>query len=341
MSTNPNPAAHSLPDRPDLRHLKDQAKDLLKSGAADSLSKAQFQLAREYGFSNWSKLKSHVESVRESVHQELGIEYEIESSQLDAFRKQGVIRLRGLLPVEKIARAREAVFHRMQDAGIWKNGKWKIGHLREAPINEGAKFARRLKGCVEFNELVNEQVPHVVGRLLDGQPTFCGMDVPQPLFTLPNADSWQVPHAAWHLDVPRLQQCGIPGVQIFTFLDTVSPTGGGTLVVAGSHRLPNGSDRISSKDVRRKLKNEPYFRDLMSKGVGERNRFIREAGYCGDVELQVVELCGEPGDVYFIDLRVLHTASPNATEVPRIMLTRRYFLTALRDMIYGETTKGG
>lgn len=258
-------------------------------------------------------------------------------SQRETFRSRGVIRLNRLLPLEKVTSAREAVRNRMQLAGIWKNGTWQVGHLRQAPINEGAKFARRLKGCLEFNELVNDEIPQVVGRLLDGQPTFSGMDVPQPLFTLPNADSWEVPYDVWHLDVPRLPECGVPGVQIFTFLDTVAPTGGGTLVVAGSHRLLNGSDRISSKDVKRKLKNEPYFRDLMSKDIGDRNRFIREVGHCGDVELQVVELCGEPGDVYFVDLRVLHTPSPNATEVPRIMLTRRYFLEALRDMIYGDS----
>ena len=34
-----------LPERPNLRHLKDQAKDLLKAGAK-SLSQAKFQIAR-------------------------------------------------------------------------------------------------------------------------------------------------------------------------------------------------------------------------------------------------------------------------------------------------------
>ncbi len=54
-----------LPDRPNLRHLKDQAKDLLKSGAATSLTDAQFQIAHLYGFARWPKLKSHVESLEE------------------------------------------------------------------------------------------------------------------------------------------------------------------------------------------------------------------------------------------------------------------------------------
>jgi ankyrin repeat protein len=59
------PTNSSLPDRPNLRHLKDQAKDLLKSGGAKSLTDAQFKIARQYGFASWPKLKEHVESLEE------------------------------------------------------------------------------------------------------------------------------------------------------------------------------------------------------------------------------------------------------------------------------------
>ena len=48
MSTESNGAPQPLPDRPNLRHLKDQAKDLLKAGGAASLADAQFQIARLY-----------------------------------------------------------------------------------------------------------------------------------------------------------------------------------------------------------------------------------------------------------------------------------------------------
>ena len=55
-----------LPDRPNLRHLRDQAKDLVRSGAAATLAAAQFQLARDYGFASWPKLKQHVESLEQA-----------------------------------------------------------------------------------------------------------------------------------------------------------------------------------------------------------------------------------------------------------------------------------
>ena len=65
MSTDHPEASRPLPDRPNLRHLKDQAKDLLKAGAAASLADAQFKIARLYGFASWPKLKAHIDSLEE------------------------------------------------------------------------------------------------------------------------------------------------------------------------------------------------------------------------------------------------------------------------------------
>src|SRR3981081_2394162 len=65
MSTNLQAGKRPLPHHPNFRHLKDQAKDLLKAGAAASLADAQFQIARLYGFASWPKLKAHVESFEE------------------------------------------------------------------------------------------------------------------------------------------------------------------------------------------------------------------------------------------------------------------------------------
>jgi hypothetical protein len=60
--------SRQLPTRPDLEHLKKQAKDLLEqlqqTNPAAQLADAQHSIAREYGFASWPKLKAHVESQR-------------------------------------------------------------------------------------------------------------------------------------------------------------------------------------------------------------------------------------------------------------------------------------
>ncbi len=63
---SPDPAPSPLPEQPDLRHLKDQARDLVRIGAATTLSAARLAVAREYGFASWPRLKAHVESLNEA-----------------------------------------------------------------------------------------------------------------------------------------------------------------------------------------------------------------------------------------------------------------------------------
>ncbi len=59
ISESPRP----LPEHPNLRHLKDQAKALLKAGQAASLTEAQLKIARVYGYPSWRRLKAHVDEV--------------------------------------------------------------------------------------------------------------------------------------------------------------------------------------------------------------------------------------------------------------------------------------
>ena len=65
MSSDSLNQPRSLPERASLRHLKEQAKDLLKSGGAQSLTDAQLKIARLYGFASWPKLKAQVDSLAE------------------------------------------------------------------------------------------------------------------------------------------------------------------------------------------------------------------------------------------------------------------------------------
>jgi ankyrin repeat protein len=56
--------SRELPERPSLEHLRKQAKVLLRSMPSGKLADAQHKLANEYGFTTWSRLKSHVEALK-------------------------------------------------------------------------------------------------------------------------------------------------------------------------------------------------------------------------------------------------------------------------------------
>src|SRR5262249_12575467 len=55
--------ATRLPARPNIDHYRKRAKALVKAGAAPTLTKAQFQVAREHGFASWPKFARHVEAL--------------------------------------------------------------------------------------------------------------------------------------------------------------------------------------------------------------------------------------------------------------------------------------
>jgi Glyoxalase superfamily protein len=59
--------SHQLPPQPNLEHLRKQAKDLAREAQrrhpAFTLSDAQHELAKKYGFASWPKLKAHVEQM--------------------------------------------------------------------------------------------------------------------------------------------------------------------------------------------------------------------------------------------------------------------------------------
>ncbi len=72
MADKQSPSAHAsrrLPARPNLEHLKNEAKKHLKlvrkTNPSTKLTGAQLAIARAYGFSSWRALKAHVEQPRD------------------------------------------------------------------------------------------------------------------------------------------------------------------------------------------------------------------------------------------------------------------------------------
>lgn len=224
--------------------------------------------------------------------------------QIAEFDRRGILRVPGLLAAERVGAARDQVRNRRAQSNSWK-GEAKFSAV-EALIDEPLLLAAvdvLLEGHAFDREIFKR---------------------PQVLFTPPNADRWIAP-TGWHVDSPRLASGRRPGVQLFAFLDTVEPGGGGTLAVAGSHRLFNQGRVILARELRRLFLREEFFGSLYSKVPQDHAGLLRHIGAVGDVELQVVEFAGAPGDAYLMDLRVLHAVAPNASERPRMMATHRFW----------------
>lgn len=107
------------------------------------------------------------------------------------------------------------------------------------------------------------------------------------------------------------------------------------MALAGSHRLvrhlarqtePIGEGR--SKDVIRAVKRAATrLRDLWSRDLhGDReNRYLVNPVDVFGIPVQAVEFTGEPGDVIFMHPWMIHAASPNRGNRPRIVITQRVY----------------
>lgn len=250
------------------------------------------------------------------------------SGQLNEFDRRGVLRVPRLFSTDQVRRAREHVQRRLARLGLWSDGAWTLGERPQWPAT-GLKSSKAIGNKhPDVEALLEHPTLLSVAEALLGSREFDRTVYrrPQILFTLPNADTWTVP-THWHVDLPRLASGRRPGIQVFTFLDTVESRGGGTLVLAGSHRLLNEGRFLRVKGLRSLLHREPFFRELYSEANTtheDRARLLGQVGAVGDVTLEVVELTGIAGDAYFTDLRVLHTAAPNAANSPRMMATHRF-----------------
>jgi hypothetical protein len=250
--------------------------------------------------------------------------------QLDEFNRRGVLRVPRVFSTDRVRRAREHVQRRLARLGLWRNGAWLLGSMPRPQWPATALKSSKAIGNrhPDVEALLEEPaLLSTVEALLGGRGFERSVyKRPQILFTLPNADKWAVP-THWHVDVPRLASGRQPGIQVFTFLDTVESRGGGTLVIAGSHRMLNDGRFLKVKDLRELLCREAFFRELFSEApttLEDRRRLPGQVVTVGEVTLEVLELTGSPGDAYFTDLRVLHTGAPNARDYPRMMATHRF-----------------
>ncbi len=244
------------------------------------------------------------------------------ATQTAQFKKHGLIKVEGLIERADALRAQTVIYSLARQQGLKKNGHWIKSASRFGLPKPFRNALGSLGRSANFPDLINEDVRSLAATLVGG-PIVSMPPGQQILFTLPGEQSWAVPHDVWHLDLPRCGEQKSPGLQVFTFIEDVEPSGGATLVVGGSHRLLNDCGRLPSKKVKQLLSREQYFKTLFDPSRPATGTLDELTGSVADIELKVIELCGKVGDVYLMDLRVLHTPAPNAANNARMMLTCR------------------
>jgi len=158
-------------------------------------------------------------------------------SALEAFERDGVVRVPAVVARDEVAAMRESLWatlaaHRIVDERLVEL----VGALRPGPgtdnslweVGRQAAFAPL---AAALGRAADEVFGAGVWAPIEGQQG--GLAAPN--FPIPGV--WSVPHQAWHVDEPTGAGRAAPwGLLGFVLLDEVEPGGGGTVMIAGSHR---------------------------------------------------------------------------------------------------------
>jgi len=241
--------------------------------------------------------------------------------QFGAFDRFGVMRLPGFYPPAAIAP--------MADR-LWADLGTRYGMRRDRPeswtVECPADF-KALKQSGAFRALGSLELFALADALLGAgcwdEPAHYGI----PLVTFPTREP-SLARPPWHLDLSGTERLDrLPILRVFTFLEPVLPHGGGTLYVAGSHRLAIEVERdlggpLKSAHVRDRLKAaHPWFADLLATPAAGLRALVGVEARAGGHPVRLEEMTGEPGDLIVMHPATMHGAAHNALDRPRLMLT--------------------
>lgn len=238
-----------------------------------------------------------------------------EEAELDTrtFSDQGILALRGFLPRKLTVAAQESISSELKRLKLKVNGKIVSSKIQDLPVFQQTGYLGQKVGPRdEVDRLISDELLAVMNELAGTKlkPT---QPHSQILLSFPHKMAWSLNHLNWHLDLTPPKADQVPGVQAFVLIDDVQPQGGATLALAGSHKLHYIHRERGAHEI---LRGSSYF-------VSTPEKFL-EPQVIEGTRIQIVEMAGRAGDVYLMDLRVLHSPSINARRNIRMMATNRY-----------------
>ena len=246
----------------------------------------------------------------------------LDPSELAAFETTGFVRLeRAVPPDAALAMQAEVWAELAADHGIREGDR---STWRTPPHG-----ARRAKHSAGNAALVSDRLFGAIGDLLGKDDWRRPASWGGYFVTFPSGPTGErmVPTDTWHWDAHPDSS----GLLLFTFCSSVEPGGGGTLVLAGSHRVlrrfymeldDEAAAQPHCEHRRRFARWHPYLEALTGHGqvVDDRvARFCERDEELAGVPCRVVELTGEPGDVVACNPGLLHATVPNRSSWPRFV----------------------
>ncbi len=204
--------------------------------------------------------------------------------QLNEFQSKGILRIKNAVPKELLTSAQKHIDSELQRLGIKKYGSVPAQLKDIHFFQQITKLGQMINHDASLDRLISDELVDFSEKLANSKLE--SPSTTQLLISLPSKKEWSADHLNWHVDVNASPNGPVPGVQIFVLIREVKIHGGATMAKIGSH--------------------------LLSKNSFEKR------------DIPIIEMYGEAGDVFLMDMRIVHSPSINATREIRMMLTKRY-----------------
>lgn len=239
------------------------------------------------------------------------------------FDLDGIVKIEGAFSEDEAARMRDVVWRELKN-------RYEIERDDPSTWDRHPPYGLRTsKKHPAFKPIIGPTLKEALDDLFGVAQWAPPRHAGQVLITMPGSRPWRVPSGLWHADFQYLfPPDEVSAVKIWALFGPVGPGGGGTVQLAGSHLLTaryidnRSGTELEYKRVRDGfMRSDPWLRALArDDGDTERNaRFMRVGANIEGVQVRVVELVGDPGDVFITHPWVMHAIAPNATSVPRMM----------------------
>ncbi|MDV2469090.1 phytanoyl-CoA dioxygenase family protein [Acinetobacter chinensis] len=213
----------------------------------------------------------------------------------------GIVKLSQFIAKKEVNLIRQSLMSELKRLKIYENNKIiskelkNLSHFQQIVML--SKVVKQPKALENYSDIFGEILFKIFAE------KFHFDQQQQLLLTLPQQEKWTLNDLKWHVDS---HSTAFESLQFFLLIDDIQTHGGGTLVLKGSHHL---SERLSLSQLNNLLSlknlNQPF--DFQNK------------------KLEIIELTGVEGDVYLMDMRVVHSPAINAAKKIRMMATYRYF----------------
>ncbi|MEO8115830.1 MAG: hypothetical protein ABI655_15680 [Phenylobacterium sp.] len=257
----------------------------------------------------------------------------LSAAEIKGFHDDGYVVVRGAfspddaqaMRVEWWAELAEVHGIQRDDRATWRNVPGDLKRPKRSPLEQ---------------RIATAQVRRVIDDLLGAGNWRQPRDWGRALVTFPEPGTWDVPTGLWHWDsacdwhVPALN-----ALFVVSFVGSVAPRGGGTLILSGSPRLLTRHEAMLTPDQRRSIpaarrdlfyRTHPWLMALAGRAPSPPGRiraFMDLETAIDGVPARVVELTGEPGDMVFCHPAIVHSVAPNRGAAPRFMRIKGQLMT--------------